>query len=217
MWSNFISSKANNIYNSLFIKNEKNAILDPFSCMVRLAILNFKPKGTKISFYNNKISYNEPCMLQGPLRWSQGDNREDLHNLLQPIKKAMAWYDYNDEKIKTIFLLSEKGIKKLENSYTYNSLITHSLELYRSYITKHYEEKRTRDRREEITDENKIFSELKKLWSDTEINIIFNILTEMQNGNKKSIMALIKAIESILTHKEEKVQEIIVQNTTLLE
>ena len=52
MWSNFISSKANNIYNSLFIKNEKNAILDPFSCMVRLAILNFKPKGTKISFYN---------------------------------------------------------------------------------------------------------------------------------------------------------------------
>tara|TARA_E500000178_G_scaffold345057_1_gene394321 strand:- start:2502 stop:3155 length:654 start_codon:yes stop_codon:yes gene_type:complete len=217
MWSNFISTKANNIYNSIFIKNEKNAILDPFSCMVRLAVLNFKPKGTKISFYTNKISYNEPCMLQGPIRWSQGDNREDLHNLFQPIKKAMDWYDYNDDKIKTIFLLSEKGVKKLQNSYTYNSLITHSLELYRTYIKKHYEDRRLRERSNEITEENKIFSELKKLWSDTEINIIFNILSEMQSADKKSIIALIKAIESILIHKEEKVQEIIVQNTTLLE
>lgn len=217
MWSGFLTNKVTTIYNSLFVKSEKNSIVDPFSCMVRLAVLNFKPTGTKISFNNNRLSYCDPNILQGPLRWSQGDNREDLHNLFQPIKKAMEWYDYNDEKIKIIFKLSERGIYKLESSYTYNSLITHSLELYRNYINKYYKLKIPSKTDPENGIESKIFIELKELWSENEINIIYNILLEMKTSNKNTLLALINAIDSILTHKEDKVREIIIQNTTILE
>ena len=66
--------------------------------------------------------------------------------------------------------------------------------------------------------DNKIFKELRELWSDNEINIIFNILKEMKdNRNKNNCTALIDAIESILTHKEYTVRDIIIQNTTMLE
>ena len=46
-------------------KKEKNLILDPFSSIVRLAILSYKREGCKISIYNNKITrtnilYNGP-------------------------------------------------------------------------------------------------------------------------------------------------------------
>ena len=222
MWSEFISTNTKKLFGLIFTTNtEKNAILDPFSCMVRLAILNFKPNGTKISFAHNKISYHEPCILQGTIRWSQGDNREDLHNLFQPIKKALLWYDYIDPKIEYIFKLSEQGINRLERSYTYNSLITHSLEHYRDYINKHYQNKEIK--KEPVIDnieqkDNKIFKELRELWSENEINIIFNILKEMKdNKNKNNCSALIDAIESILTHKEYTVRDIIIHNTTMLE
>jgi len=50
------------------------------------------------------------------------------------------------------------------------------------------------------------------------MNIIFNILKEMKdNRNKNNCTALIDAIESILTHKEYTVRDIIIHNTTMLE
>ena len=35
-------------------------VLDPFSCLIRLCLLNYKPLGTKLSFTNNKIVFQEP-------------------------------------------------------------------------------------------------------------------------------------------------------------
>ena len=43
-------------------------ILDPFySCILRIAILSFKPLGTKMGIIDNRITYNEPHFLQGPI------------------------------------------------------------------------------------------------------------------------------------------------------
>ena len=39
-------------------------VLDPFSCLIRLCLLNYKPIGTKLSFTNNKIIFQEPDFLQ---------------------------------------------------------------------------------------------------------------------------------------------------------
>ena len=78
---------------------EKNLILDPMSCFIKLGILAYKLPGTKISITKNKISFHEPNIFQGPIRWSNGDNRNDLHNLHNPLLKATEWYDYNDKMI----------------------------------------------------------------------------------------------------------------------
>ena len=50
----------NSIYEilvNLFNEKDKNSIIEPLICLTRLAILEFKPIGTKISIFNNRISF----------------------------------------------------------------------------------------------------------------------------------------------------------------
>jgi len=124
------------IFVNIFQEKNKNSIIEPLICLIRLAILEFKPYGTKISIYNNRIIYNEPNLLQGAVRWSNGDSRDDLHNIYHPISKASEWYDINDTNIKNIFIYSIRGLEKLKLSYNRNSTINHSIQLYIEYLTK---------------------------------------------------------------------------------
>ena len=50
------------------------------TCLITLTY-KFKPKNTKLSIKNNKITYNDPNVLQGTIRWTSGDNSEDIHNI----------------------------------------------------------------------------------------------------------------------------------------
>jgi hypothetical protein len=218
MFKNYITDTTVQLFSSIFGNNKQQTkyfIIDPFTCMVRLAILSFKPKGTKISILDNMIKYNDPNILQGTIRWSQGDNRDDLHNLYRPITKAIEWYQLEDEKIKHIFGLSSKGIENLMFSYTGNSTVRHSLVYYKSIIDDNLkEEKETIVNKEENF--NKIYTELKSLWNKNEINIINDILSEMENKTDDEKQSLINAIDSIINIKERRVQMIIKKNTTVL-
>ena len=62
-----VSSAITGISNVFYMKQEKNMVLDPLTCIIRLAILSFKPVGTKISINNNRITYCEPSIFQGTL------------------------------------------------------------------------------------------------------------------------------------------------------
>ena len=86
MFSDFFKTNIVNIFN-IFNMEKDDSIIEPLICLIRLSILEFKQKGTKISINNNQIKYNIPNILQGPLRWSNGDNRKDIHNIFYPIKK----------------------------------------------------------------------------------------------------------------------------------
>ena len=48
--------------------------------------------------FSNKIQYHHPNLLQGTWRFLNRDNREDLHNLYNPIIKAISWY-LNDNSL----------------------------------------------------------------------------------------------------------------------
>ena len=76
----------------------KNLILEPVCCILRIILLSYKPEGTKISIQNNSIQYNDPTFYQGIWRTIYGDNRDDIHNLYAPILKAFEWYDTIDSK-----------------------------------------------------------------------------------------------------------------------
>ena len=76
--------------NALFKKNEsiKNSnlqLLEPLTCIIRLAMLNFQENGTKIAIYNNRISSQLPNLIQGAKRWVYGNKRNELHYLYKPI------------------------------------------------------------------------------------------------------------------------------------
>ena len=273
----------NSIYEilvNLFNEKDKNSIIEPLICLTRLGILEFKPIGTKISIFNNKISYNEPNVLQGAVRWSNGDGRDDLHNIFLPITKASVWYDVKDENIKSIFLFGIRGLERLKQSYSKNSTINHSIQYYIEYLKKsirkakknngengtsacssalystsgtgsvstgdsnnsnnksgisggvtldsktakedNYNDYSDNSDNSELTSEqhNTIFNKLKGIWNDREISIINNLLVEMETRrqhNSDEADSIIRTLETLLSSKETRVQDLILRSTTLLE
>lgn len=110
--------------------DKKNHLIEPMCCLIRLGILNFKEPGTKIRIYDNSINYYEPNLIQGILRTWHGDNRDDLHNLYNPIIIALKWFYPSNEFYKAFFILARDGIRKLKLVYEYNSIIHHTLNHY---------------------------------------------------------------------------------------
>ena len=182
------------IFSKFFTTDEKNLILDPLTCIIRLGILYFKPDGTKISIYQNRISYHDPNIFQGTIRWGNGDNRNDLHNLHNPILKAINWYNRDDEIIKNLFTYACKGLEKLKNSYNKNSIICHSIDRYIYLLS-------NKDKKNIIEEETNInlCKDLKNLWNETQINIIFNLLNETSDNNDINDRTLLNTNKCIVS------------------
>tara|TARA_B100001175_G_C19450986_1_gene611319 strand:+ start:515 stop:1318 length:804 start_codon:yes stop_codon:yes gene_type:complete len=134
-----------NIITSFRCNEKKNdsQVLDPFSCLVRLCLLNYKPSGTKLSFTNNKIVFQEPDFLQSAKRWSSGDSRQHIHNLYNPIFKLNQWYNINTPQFIYLLNKSKSGLNQLLKCYNNNdsNLISHSINYYIETIDKTLENK----------------------------------------------------------------------------
>ena len=217
---------------SLFFNNEvKKSVLDPLTCIIRCAILSYKPIGTKISIIENKITFHDPNLLQGTIRWTQGDKREDLHNIYNPLLKATQWYKRENKDILSIFILAKKGLDKLKKSYDESSIISHSLAFYINILEMFIEDKQLDSylsdkqgenknkvygmNNQKKEEDNKIYKGLRELWDDTQISIINNILIQVDKEPKNSSEWL-KSLDIILSSKEKQVSEIITKNTTQL-
>lgn len=208
-----VFSKAIN-YLSGYIKNEeKIQIIEPLTCMIRLAILSYKPKGTKICIYENSIYIQEPGYLQGTMRWLSGDNRNDLHYLLAPISKCLLkWKPTEQEAIKNIYKLSILGLTKLKSGYNCNgcsSLTSHSIDLYINLIKDAINGKNPVEVPEDDDTNNYLF--FNKLWSEEQIDIINNLFIEA-TANKADSDSYLNAIENIVSTKVRCAKEQIVKH-----
>ena len=208
-----------------FNKDTKRSVLDPLTCIIRCAILSNKPYGTKISIIDNRITFHDPNVLQGTIRWTQGDKREDLHNIYNPIVKSCKWYNSDNQDILNIYRLAKVGLEKLKKSYESSSIISHSLELYIKLLEEFINKKNNTNKNEEIYDsniieneeekDNKIYKELKNMWDEKQVSIINNIFTQIEH-DKKYKNYWLNALDIILMSKEVRVKEIIEKNTTQL-
>lgn len=142
MASNLINiSILKHIYS--YISNAENntnkarvQILEPLTTIVKLAIISFKPIGTKIAISNNKLYIQSPNIAQGVLRWTYGNNREEVHHLLKPIFRALQIYDpKKSATYRCIFTFSIMGLRLLKKSYNNSSsTLCHALDLYINII-----------------------------------------------------------------------------------
>lgn len=189
-------------------------ILDPVSCIVRLGLLTFKEKGTKISISNNKIYFQSPNILQGPLRWSCGDGRADLHNLCNPIERAIIWYNPEDnECIQNIFTFAITGLTKLKQSYIVknkvigdSNLVCHSISHYITLL-----QNRLNDIDNITNYKDNGNSYFKNLWAPSELAVVNNLFTlalDKKQNNEEYTYA-ISAIEEILQEKDDNVRNIV--------
>jgi len=132
MLSDIITSGAMYSLKSVFQKKkERNVIIDPFSCLVKLSLIKYLDEGTKVSIYQNRLNFNTPSYIQGIIRFMYGDNREDLHNILLPIQKCVEWYwNEQDNDIVYMFNNAVMGLKFLKNSYSTYATIQHTIDYY---------------------------------------------------------------------------------------
>ena len=208
----------------------KSLILDPLSCIIRLGILSYKPIGTKISITKNKISFHLPTIFQGPIRWSNGDNRNDLHNLHNPIVKSLEWYSINNQFINFIFQLSKNGLILLRKSYNKNSIIEQALTRYIDIMEQKLSLSNVIDNEpifvNNINNNNNnedlssISQALINLWTDSDITIVYNLLnkidTNFDNNNMTDVDNYITILDQFLETKDSNVYNICLEKSTIL-
>jgi hypothetical protein len=188
-----------------FQSQPKQQILDPMSCLVRLALLKYKDPSTKVSVYDNSIQYNQPGIFQGMIRNFNGDKREDIHNIYQPLLKAIEWYDISDETYKYLFQKCLEGIDCLVTTYSKHSIVHTTLQHYRKLISDTIEQKEIIEYEKDIK-ESPLINELHDFWDKDEIMIIYQLL---QINDKQTDTIYLKNIEDILTMKEHKLYQFI--------
>jgi hypothetical protein len=114
-------------------------ILDPFSVIINLAILSYKPINTKISIASNKINIQETGIFQALVRYIFQDSKYELNLLYNPIELACEYFldtvQLNElPKVKHLFERALKGIEQLSITYADDKVICHCLNYYMSLI-----------------------------------------------------------------------------------
>ena len=232
-----MSSVTSTLYNGFintFISDnseKQEQILEPLTCIIKLGILYLKEDGTKLQIIGNSIHYYSPNVLQGTNRWIRGDNRNDLHNLSNPIKIALDWYtpDENDD-ISNLLKYAVSGLRKLGESYNIDNVssligntISHYINLITTVLNKEgdvtktgvVETAKTGKKTQETTASNAY----KDIWTIDEISIInklFQIAITKKTAND-NYEHYIKSIQSILNDKDEKIREIVHMKTTKIQ
>ena len=190
-------------------------ILEPLSCIIKLGILCLKTDGTKLQIINNSIKFQTPTIFQGPSRWINGDNRNDLHNLSNPIQISIEWYNpQTSSDLEYLYRKSLDGLDKLSESYNtknVSSLVANTIEHYRCLITSSLDNKNNIT--STIDEHNNIY---KELWTENEISIIKNLLeiSIIKKAGNELFENYICSIESILDDKDEQIRNIIYKNNT---
>lgn len=193
-------------------------LLDPLSIIIKLGIISLKPVGTKIAIFNNQLHVQDPTFLQGPIRWTYGVTREDIHLLFNPITKAIHNYSpYFDDSYKPLFLLAIKGLEVLKQSYfNQSSILSHALEYY-IFIIKNSFDSNNNDL-DSLVNNNmnqsleNIFS---NVWTKEDINVIVNMFN-IASSNIVNTHDYIIAINAILSTKQKLVKDIIHTTTQMI-
>jgi len=195
--------------------NVKSYILDPLSVIVKLAILNNKPVGTKLLIQNNVIYFQEPGPFQSIARIVYKSNKTDLQYIYNPINIACLHFLSKQfvektPRIKNLFLCAQNGLKKLIETYKSCSIITITLNYYYSLLTNHIsqtyndsmfvKDNLTRYYTQSINDS------FNKQWTDEKIKVVLDIITFLgKNDNPNNV----KSLETIMEDIDKNSQNII--------
>ena len=200
-------------YNQMNTTTHKNLILEPLSCVLKLCVLQHKEIGTKISVHDNQLTFNEPSLGQGLFRSWYGHRREDLHNLYNPLRQCLQWYDRKNEIYAYVYRECVRGLRLLLQTYDENTTIHHTLLHYISLL----ESEEDPEPPTETPPTNPIVERLRTLWTESEIKVVYDILRLIQSDDPQSAgfqETYLHVLEDIIESKEQEVSEYISQVST---
>ena len=128
------------VINSLInrvLNTSDTSILDPLSVAIRLSLLCYKPRKTKISIGRSTrfaIEYDEPD-AQGIQRRVKGSTRNDIASLNTPIQIAIHLYNFENPFVAYIFEKASDGLKELLSCYDHtHDTVCEAIQLYRGIL-----------------------------------------------------------------------------------
>ncbi len=197
-------------------------ILDPLSCIVKLAILSKKPIGTKIFVHNNIIYIQEVGLFQGFCRaFINVTNKTDLKYLYNPIYYACETF-MSEEFIKThigiskLFISAREGLKCLTETYKNCSIIQlclfYYIQIMSNYIDKHYNKNLFMDDIMTIYYETDKIKKLNNNWTDKNIKVILDIIDYLEQNNQEETINNVETLETIIKQHDKNYSKIISDN-----
>jgi len=211
--------------------NDDKQILDPLTTVIKIALLYFYDSGTKLTIYKNAITLQEPDIFQGTIRRTYGNSRNTLYNIKEPIVNCMTWFPYSRyPDLKNIYTYAIKGLEKLKKNY--DGMICDSIDNYiekiKINLQKMEDNLNSSKLDETVILQDRLQSEIKKIWNIEEIRLInsfFTILEKrnetkhienIENKDNKGMKNIMASILVFLNEKDEKVTKYLKQYLTQL-
>ena len=191
-------------------------ILDPFSVIIKLAILSNKPIGTKIRIDNNIIYLQEPGPFQSVCRYIFNNNKTDIQYLYNPIELACQQYLNGDvikqnPKIKDLFKCAQSGLIKMIETYRASSVMRICINYYLSLISNHLEElnNATLFKKDNMSVfyTSELLNKLTKNWTQDKIKIILNLTTFLSSDDNAETD--VKSLETSMDGIDKQVSIIV--------
>ena len=198
---NYSSNKSTNQ------QSKENGVLEPFSIMIKLSLLFFKPEGTKLSIHCNTVIFQEPDLVQGINRYINNDKSIDITKLYIPIIKCLSRYKLNDD-YKFLFSLSIMGLEKLKKTYISINSNYSTLTTINSYIAliKSYINGSNLNNMDNMYINNIDIT----IWKDEDIKLIINYFQKLSENNSDNLTKkYIKVILNIAELKENIAAEMV--------
>lgn len=194
----------------------KTLLLDPFSVIVKFAVLRYKPIGTKINISNNCILIQEVGIFQSFVRFFQNNNKDDLYLLYNPIEMACEHYlsDKIVDSAPNIIDLFESallGIKNVIETYKSSPMIVLCLNYYTNIISNYLGDTYNEELFicDKMTPHYKqaILDKMSSRWTTDKIQLVLE-LNDFLNKNEKSEDS-VNCLELFMKGMDKETQEII--------
>ncbi len=216
--------------NKLSSESNMSQILEPFSTLLKLAIVSFKNTGVKIAINNNKLYLQEPSVFQGTIRYAWGNNREELHYLLKPLMRCIELYPPGEsDELQLIYNHAIEGLKRLKNSYNnHASTVCCTLDLYisileqklsnRSVHIDSYEKSKTIQDDLSLSTSTKVNLDkaFEGIWDKNDIILLSSLFKSVKDVENKTNESYLRSIENIILAKETVIEEKINKINNLL-
>jgi hypothetical protein len=195
--------------------------LDPFSVIVKLAILSNKPVGTKICIAQNVLSFQEPGPFQSLCRYVYQATKTDLQYMYNPIQIACTTFlsksqDKNRERIRALFVSAQRGLERLMETYKSSAIIQLCLNYFHVLISHHVDElpsdKLFRKDTMSSLYTPALIQELNGQWTQERMKVVLDLIGFLKTDNMASVN--VKSLETILDVMDQKSRTIF---TTLYE
>lgn len=217
----FFSANVLNVIQYIFIEimnffssKTKNDTIDPLSSIVKLYILTFKGPGSKISFYNNRITIDHAGIFQGTMRALITKSvKTDLSILTMPILYACNTYLLNDrEKYTQLFETSITALTMLKSTYE-GEEITHTIDTLINTIREYINNNTSVVNAVYNTDcgmlKQAFYRSISKVWTEERLQMLFLLVNQLKTETEHK-MTIVTSLEYYMQYIDEKVHDIIV-------